>query len=230
MIWKVFLSESSSDEPLSVSDLKQFVYCPRIPYFMHILGFRERVTECMKEGVESEDRLVRLEERRRKLAKKLNVNGKLFNVSLYSERLGLFGLVDCVVVHGSEASPVEFKSSSKPKKVSENHLIQLVAYALLLESCMKKVSKKGYIIYEKHDELLEVSITEGLKRYTIKKIDEMKRVIAEEVFPETKQPASKCVSCGYRKLCQPYIPKSLYSFAGVYKAPRRTDTSEGAAE
>lgn len=222
----MLLSESSSNEPLSVSDLKQFIYCPRIPYFMHVLGFKERITECMKEGVESEDRLVRLEERRRKLAKKLKVDVKLFDVNLYSERLELVGIIDCVVMHGMEVSPVEFKSSSKPKKVNENHLIQLVAYALLLESCMKKISRKGYIVYEKSDELLEVNITEGLKKYTMRKIEEMKEVIAEEVFPETKQPAFKCISCGYRKVCQPYIPKSLYSFAGVYKAPSKRGTSE----
>ncbi|MEM4545837.1 MAG: CRISPR-associated protein Cas4 [Nitrososphaerota archaeon] len=226
----MLLSESLSNEPLSVSDLKQFVYCPKIPYFMHVLGFRERITECMKEGTESEDRIVRLEERRRKLAKKLNVDVKLFDVNLCSEKLGLVGTIDCVVVRGMEVSPVEFKSSPKPKKVSENHLIQLVAYALLLESCMKKVSKKGYIVYEKSDDLLEFSITEKMKRYTMKKIEEVKRIIAEEVFPETRQPASKCTSCGYRKVCQPYIPKSLYSFAGVYKVPSKRGTSERLGE
>jgi len=43
----------SSSYEIPVSLVKQYLYCPRIPYFVLAFGMRERITELMVEGRKS---------------------------------------------------------------------------------------------------------------------------------------------------------------------------------
>jgi len=194
---------SSEKEYLNVTDLKQYAFCPRIPYFQHILGYEERVTESMLEGRVSEEEFEKREKRRKKFAKKLEAEEKVFNIPLCSPKLELMGVVDCILIRGSEIIPVEFKASKKPKKLKENHLIQLAAYSILAEEFYGKIVRKAMIYYEKTDEFMEIRITKEAKQRVLKLLEKLKEMLKEENLPEVNQPKSKCANCGYRKICLP---------------------------
>lgn len=87
--------ETDASEPLldlTVSDVRQHVYCPRIPYFR--LGVRlphRYVTGAMQEGLLEHQRTEALEQRRSLRAYGLADGERSFDVRLRSERLALGG-------------------------------------------------------------------------------------------------------------------------------------------
>jgi genome maintenance exonuclease 1 len=59
--------------------------------------------------------------------------------ALYSDHLGLAGRVDCIGKFDGELSVIDFKTSSKPKKVEwiESYFMQCAAYAIMWEERTK---------------------------------------------------------------------------------------------
>ncbi len=113
---------------LAVSDVRQHVYCPRIPFFR--LGARlphRFVTVAMQEGILEHQRTEALEQRRSLRAYGLTDGEREFDVRLRSERLALGGRVDMVIRRLSEVIPVEFKNTRAG--LGLHHKYQLAAYA-----------------------------------------------------------------------------------------------------
>ena len=75
--------------PFRVTDLKQWVYCPRILYYHHCLPDVRPVTYTMEAGIEAGRAEEGREERRSLRAYGLASGEREFNVALRSERLGL---------------------------------------------------------------------------------------------------------------------------------------------
>jgi len=192
----------SDDDWLSPCDVKQYFFCPRIPFLTRALGVRERETWSMEEGKEKHEELRRKEARRVTVALRRKWKGwkKEFGVYLKSEKLRMSGYLDALLTNGSEYVPLEFKDAEKPpgKKPPPNHYYQLVAYALLIEDVLNILVRRGLIYYAKSDALIEVIITQEAKGYVMKIIQKIRRFIEIGTPP---QPSKKCSNCGYKLYC-----------------------------
>jgi len=105
---------------LTVSDVKQYPYCPRIVYYTYLLPLRARpITYKMAEGKLEHERTTELEERRSLRAYGLAEGVRHFDVALSSQRLGMSGRLDMVIETPAEVIPVDFKNSEG--KVGLNH-------------------------------------------------------------------------------------------------------------
>jgi len=92
---------------LRVTDLKQYIYCPRIIYFTYVCPVEKKVTRKMRYGSEAHLELDRLEKRRTFKRYDFKEGERKFHTSLYSTRLGLEGKLDMHIVAGGEIFPVE---------------------------------------------------------------------------------------------------------------------------
>src|SRR5437868_15412178 len=97
---------------LTVSDLRQYEYCARIPYFTHVLGLRRKrpTTYKMEEGRLEHQHVSELEERRSLRSYGLTKGERRFNVNLTSITLQVTGVLDMLILTEDEAIPVEFKN------------------------------------------------------------------------------------------------------------------------
>jgi len=95
--------------PLAAGDLRQYVYCPRVVYYRYCVPVRPPPTYKMIEGKLQHERVEDLEHRRTLRAYGLADGERVFHVPLTSDRLGLSGILDMVVVRRHEVIPVEFK-------------------------------------------------------------------------------------------------------------------------
>ena len=103
-------SDSRALLHLTVSDVRQYVYCPRIPYFRLGLRLPHRfVTAGMQEGILAHTETTEREHRRNLRAYGLEDGERLFDVQMDSPCLGLGGRLDMVIRHHHEVIPVEFK-------------------------------------------------------------------------------------------------------------------------
>lgn len=185
---------------LTVSDVKQYPYCPRIVYYTYLLPLRARPTTYkMAEGKLEHDRTTELEERRSLRAYGLTEGVRHFDVALASERLGLRGRLDMVIETSSEVIPVDFKNSEG--KVGLNHKYQLTAYALLVEEAWGRPVRRGFIYLVPQKRAQEVRITSNMRGWVHKALREIRETLAREATPAPTRVCSRCTDCEFRNLC-----------------------------
>ena len=183
---------------ITVVDVRDYAYCPKVIYFTRVLHLRERVTEAMEYGKEGHE-----EPPLAPLMPKLRPVKIMRDVELTS-KLGLTGKVDMVVVtkHG-EYVPVEVKwSEPRAGKPKRQHKAQLTAYALLIEERFKTTVKRAIIYYSRAQRLMEVPLTDHDKRRVKQFINHIYEIIRREELPEVRQSEEQCRDCGYRVYCR----------------------------
>lgn len=186
------------DRYISVVDVRDYVYCPRVIFFKNVLHLKERVTEAMLYGKESHE-----EPPIAPLAPKLRPAKIIKGIELISHRLKLRGKVDMIIItkHG-EYVPVEVKWSEANRDVPKRqHKAQIVAYAILIEENFNTTVKRGLIYYSRSKRFLETSLTSRDKWQVEKYIKQIYQIIKSEEIPYTRQDLKHCQDCGYKHYC-----------------------------
>jgi CRISPR-associated exonuclease Cas4 len=188
------------DNPLiTVTDLKQYTYCPRVLYYERCLPHVRPRTYMMDAGKEAhEDEHERAV--RRVIARYDVPEGeRRFNVQLKSAALGLWGILDEVVLTpDGGAIPVDYKLASK---VGSHHHIQLTAYALLLESEMSRRVERGFIYLISLHKPVPVVITPRLRERTQAALVAIRMMIENEQMPPPLEQTGPCSACEFRRFC-----------------------------
>jgi CRISPR-associated exonuclease Cas4 len=185
--------------PLRVNDLKQFEYCPRIVFYNTVMPLERKVSFKMQRGAEAEFRLDVLEKRRTLQRYKLAGGQRRFHVLLNSERLGLSGKMDLLIVSPEGYFPVDFKyTRGRPHR---NHISQLAGYAVLVEDQFNVQVETGFIYLAPLGELVAIKMTPGLKAEVPRRLAEIRRMIHEEILPEPTPVRARCHDCEFRNYC-----------------------------
>lgn len=182
-----------------VSDLRQWIYCPRVIWWTHVCPVGKIESFKMKQGQAKEQRLQRLQRRRTLRAFGLKEGQVECNVSLYSEKLGLSGKLDMLIRRGIMRFPVEVKFTRGPARL--NHRLQLAGYALLLEAIFGVTVPHGYLVRLPDDTVDKVLIDEPLRNLAWKTIQAVRITIRHEQIPPPASIASSCVDCEYVHFC-----------------------------
>lgn len=173
-------------------DVKQYVYCPLIPWITHHLGVSEPPTESMLLGGELD------------ASHKEEIAGKLglpkpwrIEVEVEDNELGLHGKVD-IIAGRKRLIVVEVK---RYERISiEHYKAQLLVYALLVTRRLGPVSK-AILVYG--DKAIEYPVTSEDLVIARKLVEKTIKTIDNEKPPITNQNPRKCRTCWYRKYC-PY--------------------------
>lgn len=185
--------------PLTVSDVKQYVYCPRVVYYTYHLSIRRPVTFKMEEGKREHEHAEELEQRRSLQAYGLKEGTRHFNVFLRSDRLGLSGRLDLVIERPHEAIPVDFKNTSGPAPL--NHKYQLAAYALLIEERWRKPVRRGFIYFVPDKRAQELLLTATIRRFSLLLLDRARRTVLADGLPSPTRHRGRCYECEFRLFC-----------------------------
>jgi CRISPR-associated exonuclease Cas4 len=182
-----------------VTDLKQFAYCPRIPFYQHVLGFHGKPTYKMNQGKVAQDAMEALERRRRFKEYGLTDGKRHFGLWLHSESLNLAGKLDVAIEAEDACYPVDFKyTTGRPHR---NHLMQLAGYALLLAERFSRRVPSGFIFLIPEDVTLRFSMTDTLLSECRAALSAMQAMIAREEFPPPTTVRARCTDCEYRNFC-----------------------------
>jgi CRISPR-associated protein Cas4 len=178
----------------TATDVKNHVYCPAITYMTHVLGLRETETEYMMYGSEVEREGIISS-----VIPLINAVKVIRGMPLQNGELR--GVVDYVLVtRFGDYVPLDVKWS-EPSRPKAAHVIQLTAYAMLLESAGYPV-KMGILYYveRKGSHMFRILITGELRRRLRNVIMDMKHVISGGIN-EAKVDERKCPNCNYRAMC-----------------------------
>jgi len=182
-----------------VTDLKQFVYCPRIPFYQHVMGFHGKPTFKMREGKTAQAAIEALERRRRFREYGLSEGTRHFGVSLYSHSLEISGKLDLLIETPDACYPVDFKyTTGRPHR---NHLFQLAGYSLMIAEHFSKPVPAGFIFIVTDDITFRFPMTESLLTEARSALLTMHEMIGRELFPDPTPARARCDDCEYRNFC-----------------------------
>jgi len=198
---------SDVSEPLiTVTDIKHFLYCPRIIYYEHVLHAKPIFGSQQKEGRNLHEEYVKKEARRSGAiyySKEFENAKKMYFVNLCSQNLNLKGTIDLLIIADNEYIPVEYKNTTTDRGHPwTDHKYQLVAYALLIDENYQTTVKRGFINYLQEEKIIKIDITPTMKTHTKRVITQINKIIKEEKIPKISVPKNKCTGgCGFRYLC-----------------------------
>ena len=185
--------------PVRVNDIKQYFYCARIVFYQYSMPVEKKSTWKMEQGKVQEERIDKLEKRRKLSGYRLSEGTRRFHVWLRSERLGLTGKLDLLIDSPEGLFPVDFKwTTGSPYK---NHIFQLCGYALLLEDCYQRVVNKGFVYLIPKNDAVVFDLTDDLKTETRRVLEDIRAMVEREQMPPPTPIRSRCTDCEYRNFC-----------------------------
>ncbi len=194
-----------SDSPpplLTVTDLKQFSYCPRILYYHTVLPQVRPVTYKMEAGIEAHISAERREKRRQLRSYGLKQGERAFNVPVWDANVGLTGEIDLLITTADERIPVDYKSA---RRAAPHTKLQLMAYAHLLEQSDPHASAvtRGFLYLIPLRKAVEVRFTPALRRQLTRALQAMRRIYQQQWQPPPLSPRqrARCVDCEFRRFC-----------------------------
>ncbi|MGC9113403.1 CRISPR-associated protein Cas4 [Acidilobus sp.] len=174
---------------MTASDVKQFAYCPLIPWINRRLGVAEAPGERMKAG-----RGVRAVD----IASKLGLPRPWREgVSVRDDRLMVRGTVDLMAGERGNAHVLEVKAFRRSYERSHHFRAQLLVYSLLAERALGGV--RAAHLYLGGD-LVSFPVTLS----ALREAEELVKMTWEAVESESPPPAqrsAKCAYCWYRHVC-----------------------------
>lgn len=184
---------------LTVTDLKQWAYCPRIPFYRYVLPVERPVTYKMERGKAIQAAVEALERRRGFRAYGMKEGERLFGVRLRSKRLGLSGKLDLLILTSKACYPVDFKDTEgRPR---QNHRVQLAAYALLIEEAFRVPVPQGFLYLVPRKEVVAVPMAEAEREEVIRILGEIREMISRELMPDPTSVRARCETCEYQNYC-----------------------------
>ncbi len=183
---------------LTVTDIRQYTYCPRIPYYQHAMPLERPVTAKMDLGKEEHETTSAKEARRTLKAYGIKQGERRFGVSLYSGSLGLRGKIDMVITTPHETIPVEYKMASS---IGLHHKYQLTAYAMLVEHTLGGTVNRAFAYLTPLKQAREIPITPAMRDHVRKTISGLRASIENEILPRPTPHRKRCADCEYRRFC-----------------------------
>ena len=188
---------------LEVTDVKQHVWCPRIPFYRYCLPRVRPVTYAMREGILSHQEEAEREERRSLRAYGLKTGERSFDLVLKSTRLGLVGRVDLAIRLDNEAVVVDYKLTRDP--LAAHYRLQLAAYALMLEEAWALPVPRVFVYHIPLRRAEEAHITPQLRGKVTSTVAAIRKFVADERIPPPCTHVSRCVTCEFRRFCNDVI-------------------------
>lgn len=184
---------------LTVTDLKQWAYCSRIPFYRYVLPVERPVTYKMERGKAVQTAVEALERRRGFRAYGMKEGERLFGVRLCSKRLGLSGKLDLLIRTPEACYPVDFKDTEgRPR---QNHRVQLAAYALLVEEAFRVPVPQGFLYLVPRKEVVAVPMAEAEREEVVRILGEIRKIISRELMPDPTPVRARCETCEYQNYC-----------------------------
>ena len=189
----------------TVTDLKQYGYCPRIVYYQCCLPDVRPTTYKMDAGIESGKAEEAREARRSLRPYGLQRGTRQTEVYLASDVLGLRGKLDLLIdtddnPHGKrELIPVDFKFS--PGRMGLNLRLQLIGYGVMIEEQWQVPVRRGFIYFIPRKKALEVVFTAELREKLTMALSDMRDIVLKERMPPPVRFRSRCDACEFRRFC-----------------------------
>lgn len=184
---------------IPINLIRQYKFCPRIVYYNLLTNIKPFYPRQVSLGVEYHDLQNELLTSRK--FKKFHIDYEEIISDKYfeDEKLGVCGKVDLAFLTSNEIIPIEFKHIQK--KPSYSHILQLVGYGILLSKKYNKEFNIAFIVYSNNMKFHKIEITNKHIEDFYKVIESIKRILKNDLLPNSDANEEKCIQCEYLNFC-----------------------------
>jgi CRISPR-associated exonuclease Cas4 len=118
---------------------------------------------------------------------------------LYSQRHRLMGRPDFLIRNNDTIIPVEVKTGATPRQPYLGHIMQLIAYCVLVEENFHVRPAHGVIRYPQQE--FEIAFTTEYELELESILGEMREKRTQREIHRSHNSTRKCASCGYNEEC-----------------------------
>ncbi len=126
---------------------------------------------------------------------------------LYSRRLGLTGRPDLLINQNGLVIPVEVKTGKTPRQPYLGHMMQLIAYCVLVEETYDVRPEYGLLRYQ--DEELKIEFSKERETALLQILTEMKQKQARGELHRSHTNPRVCAGCSFRTTCNERLDSHL---------------------
>jgi CRISPR-associated exonuclease Cas4 len=193
----------AGDMIITISDVLEYLFCPRFIYFMHCLAIPQNEGSRFKvikgREVHDEKRVSNIEY----LRKKFGVVKKEINVFIASKNNHIKGIVDEILfLDDGTAAPFEYKYAEFKDTIFQTYKFQLVLHAIMIKENYNVDVKKGFICFTRSNNHIEeiVFVEKDFKKALVI-IGEILEIIDKGFYPGKSKYKNKCIDCCYSNIC-----------------------------
>ncbi len=207
-------------EPIPVSALEHYSYCPRQYALIHreqtfdenVFTLRGRIAhERVDQGLPSTQDDVRIER----------------SVAIWSDELGLIGKADVVEFHGQTPFPIEYKvGRRKPDRHAD---LQVCAQAMCLEEMLGVPVPKGAVYHAASRQRRGVIFTSELRERVRRAVDGIRAIDAQKPLPPPVED-KRCPPCSLIESCMPKVGAERARLRRHYSSLFRPDAMQPRGE
>jgi len=184
---------------IPVTDLKQWAYCARVVYYHRVLPGVGQATWKMREALNAQDLVERLETRRGLREYGWEGARRRFGVWLADEGLGVSGKLDLLLEREGEGAGVDFKLTSG--EMGDNHRMQLSGYAMLVEACCGLRVETAFVYRIPDDRVFAFGVTAAWKARVREAVAGVRELERTGWCPEATAVRARCAECEYVNFC-----------------------------
>jgi CRISPR-associated exonuclease Cas4 len=197
-------------DPIPLSALNQYAYCPRRCFLIHVEGEFADNVHTVSGSREHE----RVDQLHHEIKAEVRVE---FSIPVWSERLGLSGRCDVVEFHpDGTIYPVEYKHGKRKQWLNDD--LQLAAQALCLSEMTGRPVPRGAIFHTQSKRRREVDIDAALAAQVADTAAAI-RVLFERGIssPPPLADPRRCGECSLQDICQPDLVRARSGLAALAK-------------
>ena len=196
----------SSEGPasLTVSDVMEYLFCPRYIYFLHCLEVPQHEEKRIKVRIGREAHHTRETSNISYLRRDLGVQRKERRVYLTSARIPIRGIADEVLFLGDgTAAPFDYKFAEYKERLFKTHRIQSVLYGIMIEERYGVPARRGYLCYLRSNNLVkEIPFTPGARDEARRVVEDILKITEYGYYPRPTRSKRSCIDCCYRHICE----------------------------
>ena len=194
------MATRSSESSIPISLLRQYCFCPRIPYFQEVMQLRATEKPWMKQGLDHHQRQAMLSKRRNLSRFAIEDDATLLHdVYIRSLAMGCHGIADMVLETESSIYLIDFKiSGNRPVK---GHVLQVAAYAIAAEEQFQKSATNAFILYGNRGKTFEVRLTAQLRSQVTSTFSRISTLFKGAYMPDSSASSEQCGQCEYLNFC-----------------------------
>ncbi len=184
---------------VTVGDLKQFAFCPRIPYFSRVMPVRPPATELMDRGRRLEEEFQRLEVRRNLSRYGWSEAKRHFGLYVYSDSRCMAGRIDLVLERADAVAVVDVKATAG--FIGDNHRMQAAAYQALASEHFKKPCLGAFIYFLDRQSVELLDPNPEWANGVVRAVETIRQMSVSHEFPPATKNRKACEQCEFRNFC-----------------------------
>ena len=189
----------NNQHSIPVNLIRQWHFCPRIPYYQELLGAHISRPVWVRQGNVYET-MQRHLFRRRNLSRFNLQQGKLHTqLSLSHATYPFHGIADILIETQDAVYVVEIKLNLPV--IRTGVMAQLTALSMLAGAQFGKKSTDAFILYGRKVSVKHLHITEDMQRQVCQTARNIANMLASGIKPDSTAQQHQCAQCEYLNYC-----------------------------